>query len=509
MIYKSSEFNQIDNSELLFVFDTNVLLDLYKYNDDMINYLISIFESKKDKFWIPKQVQVEFNRNFIENKIRNLSICASIKDQVSRIVSDLNNSVDVAFNKDGKFRLKNSEIGKQDILNDIKVFKKNIINKLDEIQPKITKDLKEDEDCINKFVNSIVSEKPFTQLELMDIYEEGDKRFKYKIPPGFTDANKEQSKEKTKRNNTNEEKYSISKYGDLIVWKELLKRVNEENKKVVFIQNEKKEDWWDYTPKKKIAKALKEEFELKCPNSKLYMMDFEEFLHHFAFCLGMNKSKVEEIMEDIRKYKAIQKSNQDVIDYLSGNSKEIIGDYIKFDGVEYINQSIVDKVIGENVIGGYIDDVTDDIDININSIKSIEIEPVYNFEYHELDISHEHGEYIINANLIVSGSGSGYESFSKEYSESIVFEFIAEIDINATFTISLTEDMDKDKIDNELNLTDCSIVCEITKLEGGSSYEYYDYDEYEGYTTCPDCGEEISYENDGGNGFCTDCAPEH
>ena len=124
MIYKSSEFNQIDNSELLFVFDTNVLLDLYKYNDDMINYLISIFESKKDKFWIPKQVQVEFNRNFIENKIRNLSICASIKDQVSRIVSDLNNSVDVAFNKDGKFRLKNSEIGKQDILNDIKVFKK-------------------------------------------------------------------------------------------------------------------------------------------------------------------------------------------------------------------------------------------------------------------------------------------------------------------------------------------------------------------------------------------------
>ena len=230
MIYTKEEFNNIDESELTFIFDTNVLLDLYKYNDEMIDYFISIFDSNIDKFWIPKQVQVEFNRHFIENKIRNLSICSNIKDQVSRIVSDLNNSVDVAFNRDGKFRLRNSQIGKQDILNDIKKFKNDITNKLDEIQPKINKDLKEDEDCIHKF----------TQLELMSIYEEGDKRFKYKIPPGFTDANKDSLEEKREKNNANEEKYSISKYGDLIVWKELLRKISDDNKKVIFIQNEKK-----------------------------------------------------------------------------------------------------------------------------------------------------------------------------------------------------------------------------------------------------------------------------
>ena len=239
------------------------------------------------------------------------------------------------------------------------------------------------------------------------------------------------------------------------------------------------------------------------------MMDFEEFLHHFALSLGMNKTKVEEIMEDIRKYKEIQKSNQHVIDYISNNSKSIIEEYIIDEKIEELNQSIADKVIGESVIGGYIDDVTDGIDITINSIKHIEIEPAYDFEDYEFDLISEDIEYVINANCIVSGRGSGVESFSKEYSESIVFDLIAEIDINATFTISLTEDMDKDKIGNELNLTDYSIVCEITKLEGGSPYEYHDYDEYEVYTTCPDCGEEISYKNDGGNGFCTDCAPEH
>ena len=29
------------------------------------------------------------------------------------------------------------------------------------------------------------------------------------------------------------------------------------------------------------------------------------------------------------------------------------------------------------------------------------------------------------------------------------------------------------------------------------------------YNTCPDCGRKINFENDGGNGFCVHCAPNH
>ena len=29
------------------------------------------------------------------------------------------------------------------------------------------------------------------------------------------------------------------------------------------------------------------------------------------------------------------------------------------------------------------------------------------------------------------------------------------------------------------------------------------------YSTCPDCGCKINIENDGGNGFCINCAPKH
>ncbi len=40
----------------------------------------------------------------------------------------------------------------------------------------------------------------------------------------------------------------------------------------------------------------------------------------------------------------------------------------------------------------------------------------------------------------------------------------------------------------------------------------WDEEEWTGdkpYTTCPVCGKLISHQNDGGNGFCIDCAWEH
>ena len=47
-----------------------------------------------------------------------------------------------------------------------------------------------DSDIINNFVEDIKSDIICSQLELIDIYEEGEKRYKYNISPGFTDKDK-------------------------------------------------------------------------------------------------------------------------------------------------------------------------------------------------------------------------------------------------------------------------------------------------------------------------------
>ena len=44
----------------IFVFDTNVLLNLYRYSAKTRNSLLDAFESFKDRIWIPYQVAYEY-----------------------------------------------------------------------------------------------------------------------------------------------------------------------------------------------------------------------------------------------------------------------------------------------------------------------------------------------------------------------------------------------------------------------------------------------------------------
>ena len=45
--------------------------------------------------------------------------------------------------------------------------------------------------------------------------------------------------------------------------------------------------------------------------------------------------------------------------------------------------------------------------------------------------------------------------------------------------------------------------------ENRTSYEELARSDDDTYDTCPDCGSRIGIDNDGGNGFCINCAPNH
>ena len=50
----------------VFIFDTNVLLNLYRYSAKTRNSLLGAFESLKERAWIPYQVAYEFMRRRCE-----------------------------------------------------------------------------------------------------------------------------------------------------------------------------------------------------------------------------------------------------------------------------------------------------------------------------------------------------------------------------------------------------------------------------------------------------------
>ena len=104
---------------------------------------------------------------------------------------------------------------------------------------------------------------PLTEDEISDIKEEGKKRYESKVPPGFCDNNKSESE----------------KYSDLIIWKEIINYSKSNKKNIIFITDDKKEDWF-YTVKgetigPRLELSIEFEKETEC---SFYLYTMDQFL---------------------------------------------------------------------------------------------------------------------------------------------------------------------------------------------------------------------------------------
>ncbi|WP_204277464.1 PIN-like domain-containing protein, partial [Escherichia coli] len=60
--------------------------------------------------------------------------------------------------------------------------------------------------------------------------KEGEDRYAKKIPPGYKDAKKDAGE--------------FDKYGDLIIWKDMIGKAKADKRPILFISDDAKEDWW-------------------------------------------------------------------------------------------------------------------------------------------------------------------------------------------------------------------------------------------------------------------------
>ena len=241
-----------------FVFDTNFLLDLYRVSHSTAENFLNILQQIQNRIWLPYQVGDEFFRRRedtiateVESFQKALSVLKKWKSeqqnfnslrgslrQTGRIVSD---EVDFLFG-DQKHYL--------DAVDDVeKAFREKI--------EQITSDhssLHSDKDSILENLLLLFDSKvgePFNEQILPNLYKEADDRYKRSKPPGFMDANKEDGR----------------KYGDFILWKQILEFAKKESRPIIFVTGEKKEDWWI----KKNGKIISPHVELR--------REFNEYVH--------------------------------------------------------------------------------------------------------------------------------------------------------------------------------------------------------------------------------------
>jgi hypothetical protein len=273
--YKKSDKeikNLWDNG--IICFDANVLLNLYRYSNDTRKALLELITKFNKQIWLPHQSALEYNRNRYEVIADQEKAYKEFISKIGQIESDLQSTSKPPFLSD---KLHSS----------LKKVFKDVNNEVESSIKKYCDFLQKDsifENLTSIFENKISAE--YTEEQLQEIYTEGKTRFEKKIPPGFED-------EKTKQGNR--------KFGDLVLWKQIIDKAKKDKKPIILITDERKIDWWwkikdgrNMGPRQELVEEIKLE-----ANVDFHMYSSERFLSYGLDHLKehVNKKALEEIKE--------------------------------------------------------------------------------------------------------------------------------------------------------------------------------------------------------------------
>lgn len=273
--------------EGLFIFDTNVFLDLYRLPISARKDLMSALENKdfNKRVWTGFQVAMEFLNNRHEAISDQKNKFSKVKSLIDVAMTESQNTFTELTSEVAKLRLRQRHslinpdvfLSEYNIVNSTK-FLADFLAELDRLE-KEQFDVNE-HDSIKDFVLRVLDGRtgePFNASELEKIYRDGEKRYLKEIPPGFKDKKKEGSYF------FREVEY-LQRYGDLIFWNEIIKKANESGcKYIVLVTGDVKEDWWAEKRGKKLGprKELLNEIYTAAPTLDVFhMYDTSAFLNY-------------------------------------------------------------------------------------------------------------------------------------------------------------------------------------------------------------------------------------
>lgn len=305
----------------LFVFDANILLNLYRYSDETRDDFFKILEKVKDRIWIPHQSASEFFENRLNVISQQEKSYEDAINSLKSIENEFKNSRQHPFIKKKllkKFSDLSAEICEQ--LNDSKEFHNKRIHQ-DDVLSKI-------ENLFNERVGN-----EYDQSELEVIYKEGEIRFLDKIPPGYKDSSKKDESSK-----------DVRKFGDLIVWKQILKKSKELKQGIILITDDRKEDWWVRFKGKTLSPRpeLKKEFQNET-EQPFHMYQSDRFLEFARDFLNekINDNAIQEIRDlrrlDERKRLQSLRKRREYLEYREMREKIIKHRMLLEDELKFLN----------------------------------------------------------------------------------------------------------------------------------------------------------------------------
>ncbi|MEG4588909.1 PIN domain-containing protein, partial [Microcoleus sp. MOSTC5] len=242
-----------------FVFDTNFLLDLYRVSHSTAENFLNILQQIKNRIWLPYQVADEFLRRreeIIASEVESFQKALSVIEKWKSEQQNFN-SLRGSLRQTG--RIVSAEVDflfgdQKHYLDAVDAVEKAFREKIEQITSDHSS-LHSDKDSILENLLLLFDSKvgePFNEQILPNLYKEADDRYKREKPPGFMDA---------------KEKEDERKYGDFILWKQILEFAKKESRPIIFVTGEKKVDWW-----------IKKNGQIISPHVEL-RREFHEYVH--------------------------------------------------------------------------------------------------------------------------------------------------------------------------------------------------------------------------------------
>ncbi|MEP3446083.1 MAG: PIN-like domain-containing protein, partial [Flavobacteriaceae bacterium] len=298
-------------TEAIIAFDANTLLNLYRYSKSTKNDFLKTLNEYSDRLWLPYQAGYEFHNNRISVIKSQEQTYKEIGDKLDEIYKKLDNDLNQfkrhPFINIDKVKLeisKKFDKIKNDLLNQSEKHPEYL--KSDEILPSVT-ELFDDKIGQN-----------YSDQELQSIFDKGKIRYDKNIPPGFSDIPNKKSKG---------DKHL---YGDLIIWNQLIDKSKSSKSTIIFVTDDRKEDWWlkfkgqTIRPREELIKEFFDETGFRI---LIYQADL--FLN---FAKDKLNSKVkEESINEVKEVRLEDEKNYDnyLINNISNSRNGLFNDYYK------------------------------------------------------------------------------------------------------------------------------------------------------------------------------------
>lgn len=267
------ELSKTEKAELwknaVFIFDTNIFLNLYRYTEITRESLLKAMQQLSDRIWMPHQVAQELMKDRAKVIFDTLKIFDELNEEKEKFIANCREKLR-RESKDTKIDNMSKEIDRH-----IKILKSesNYIKKVD------------DDEILNKLLKLFEDKvgAGFSESELDSIKREGVERYSRQTPPGYKDY------KKGEENNA---------FGDLIIWKEILQYAGANKKDIIYVTGDQKEDWWNRTNGRTLGPRveLRKEFAEKT-NQKFHMYNMNGFLTYYKELQGtsIQQSAIDEV----------------------------------------------------------------------------------------------------------------------------------------------------------------------------------------------------------------------